>query len=164
MTRQMTRLGLWALLATLLLCQPGCGLLVSPERQVKRYCNNLQVATNNLSPLRYNEDVKKCAAFFVQGARYYPYGATVDQPQSPGVFFKNLSGMALRNAFYIHVKQISKVTETKYVMIVQFQQRTGNNVSTTNYFWDATITWVKIGEEWRVEELKETSAMRAAKA
>jgi hypothetical protein len=151
----LTRGFLWGLLVLLLASQPGCGLLVSQERQIDRFRNNLQVATNN-------NDWKKCATFFQPGAKYYAFNSTT--PQNVSVFFRTLSAMSLRTAFFIQVKDLKKINEKKYVMTVQFQQRTGNNTSTINYFWDATFIWVLVGEEWRVEELKETSAQRMAKA
>ena len=147
MTRRNIVLGA-ALAAILLTAACGCDALVSPERQMLRFLKNLQVQLNN-------SQWDRAAKYCTRDCEYYPLDAKAAAPIA--AFFKSMETMKLRLMFVVHVEKTTRVNDQKYVLQVRFQQRTGDMTYTQNYYWNGTMIWVKVGEEWRLKELKETS-------
>ena len=63
-----------------------------------------------------------------------------------------------RMAFYMNVKDIKKVTDTRYMVNVSSRLKIRKGAADhDNIMWDSLHTWVKIGDTWFVSSIKDVT-------
>lgn len=140
-----------SLILALALLSSGCGLLISPKRDLKRRIHNFQVAI-------HKNEHRKAAGFFTSGARYFAYGA--EEPARPTMFLRWAAGVSSRTAFYVVPKKISFPDKATAVVKARIQARSSDSSAMENVSWETNLTWEQDGKTWYIKEMRDITAKK----
>jgi len=153
----------------------GCIDLSNRRRMVKRQVMYLQAY---LSQNAFDKAAEMYTSDFVWTSALNK-GAAAPTPGAPGkgkppakakpmgdaaAFHKSLRDIPSHTQVLINQERIQELSPTEVLVVGNFQVRSADSTSFGNTTWDFSMTFVKVGETWKIKEIKERSARKSARA
>lgn len=144
-----------------MLWSAGCTMVYSEERRMLRYVKQFERCLAD-------QKWKGAENFVTEDMKFYPWEGTDEWGMKEGwkteekhVGIDEFLNLVRRtkgtSGFHIHVLSVHEISETKYLLKVRFQSRSGDMTESINFFWTANIEVALFDKDWLITEIKSTS-------